>query len=232
MGQRLRITFALVGGLRYLSHLETMKLWERAMRRAGWRLSYSQGFNPHPKISFAAALPVGVAGETELMDVQLEAPRSSEVGMAELNEFLPAECRVLEIREIRVDAPVIQKLLKAAEYRALCPSQTGMEDVSRGVARVLAAATLPRERKKERSTVAYDLRPMIHWLRVEELDGMGLAVLMGLRTDTQGAGRPDEVLRELGIDPADCEITRLRLVLEERETGDGQGGRSEREEPN
>jgi radical SAM-linked protein len=217
MGQRLRITFAIEGGLRYLSHLETMKLWERAMRRAGWRLSYSQGFNPHPKISFAAALPVGVAGEAELMDVQLEEPRSSGAGTAELREFLPDGCRVLEVREVRADAPVIQKLLRAAEYRALCPGDIAGEDVRRGVERVLAAESLPRERKKERSTVAYDLRPMIYRLRAEALDGAGPALLMGLRTDTQGAGRPDEVLKELGIDPADCQITRLRLVLEERE---------------
>jgi radical SAM-linked protein len=217
MGQRLRITFALEGGLRYLSHLETMKLWERAMRRAGWRLSYSQGFNPHPKISFAAALPVGVAGEAELLDVQLEVPRSSERGSADLSEFLPAGCRVLEVREVRLDAPVVQKLLRAAEYRALCPGDLDAADVGREVERALAAETLPRERKKERSTVAYDLRPMIHRLRAERCEGTGPAVLMELRTDTQGAGRPDEVLRELGIDPADCQITRLRLVLEERE---------------
>jgi radical SAM-linked protein len=214
MGQRLRITFALEGGLRYLSHLETMKLWERAMRRAGWKLGYSQGFNPHPKISFAAALPVGVAGEAELLDVQLEVPRSSAAGAAELSEFLPAGCRVLEVREVRPDAPAVQKLLRAGEYRAVCPGEVDTAAVRREVERVLAAETLPRERKKERSTVSYDLRPMIHWLRVEQCEGADPAVLMGLRTDTQGAGRPDEVLRELGIDPDDCRITRVRLVLE------------------
>ena len=66
------------GRLRYLSHLETMRLWERAMRRAGWSSATARASTPTPKMSFAAALPVGVAGEAELMDVQLEEAQQME----------------------------------------------------------------------------------------------------------------------------------------------------------
>lgn len=231
MAQRLRITFSRGGVLRYLSHLETMKMWERVFRRANWRLSYSQGFNPHPKISFAAALPVGVSGEAELMEVWLEEPRGVESAAQELNRQVPAGTSVLSVDEVRPDAPGVQKLLKAAEYRASLAGSSSAQAIRKEIERALAASNLPRERKKEGKIVRYDLRPMIHSLRLDEADASARVVYMELRTDTQGAGRADEVLRELGIEPADCAITRVRLILdegrakqEERDNQDGRGG--------
>ena len=83
--QRLRVTFSRGEELKYLSHLDVMRLWERALRRADLPLAYSQGFSPHAKISIAAPLPLGVTGERELMDIVLQ---FFEEG-AWLVEFLP-----------------------------------------------------------------------------------------------------------------------------------------------
>lgn len=211
--QRLRITFARDGSVRYLSHLEMMRAWERALRRAGWKLAYSQGFNPHPKLSFAAALPVGVAAQAELLDVQLEEARPLNSAAAELSKVAPAGLSVLKVAEAPVDAPPIQRSLQAAEYTAHCPVGT-LDGLSAEIGRVLAATSLPRGRAKEGRIVEYDLRPMIQALRLEE-DGGYPVIIMRLRADAQGAGRADEVLRELGLDPADCLITRTRLLLAE-----------------
>ena len=214
--QRLRITFARDGGVRYLSHLEMMRAWERVLRRAGWRLAYSQGFNPHPKLSFAVALPVGVAARAELLDVQLEEPRTLGSASAELSREMPDGLEVVDVREVPADEPPIQRSIYAAEYTALCPPGV-LDALIVETGRVLAAASLPRGRAREGKIVEYDLRPMIQALEVGE-DGGLPAVRMRLRADAQGAGRADEVLRELGLDPADCQITRTRLLLAEDQT--------------
>ncbi len=213
MVQRLRITFARHNGVKYLAHLELMRMWERALRRAGWRPVYSQGFNPHPKINFAAALPVGVAGDAELMEVQLEIPRPVEQAAGELAAQLPSGFELRGVQEFPLDAPTLQRSLRAAEYVARCPQEVSEEQLHHQAERLLAAAQLIRERKKESKVQSYDLRPMIHVLEVNcDLAGYPV-VRMTLRADAQGAGRPDEVLREMGIDPAGCDITRTQLLM-------------------
>ncbi len=221
MAQRLRLTFARRGAASFLSHLEMMRAWERVLRRAGWRPARSQGFNPHPKLFFAAPLPVGVATEADLLEVHLEEPRAPEAALEELACHMPPGVEVRRVEEVPEEAPLLQRSMAAAEYLALCPEVVPPDLLQREVDRVLAAASLPRERRKEGKTVAYDLRPMVQGVAVEEGEGRRPAVRMRLRTDAQGAGRPDEVLRELGLDPAECRITRLRLVLSEAATASG-----------
>lgn len=211
--QRLRVTFSRCDAVSYLSHLEMMRLWERSFRRAGWRLSYSQGFNPHPKISFAAPLPVAVAADAELLDVYLDEPRDPQQAHLELARQLPRDVQARSVEEVSLEAPALQKVVQAGEYRVECPDNNPVERVRSTVGRLLAAESLPRERAKEGRVRAYDLRPMIHDLAIEEGDSGFLVLHLLLRTDAQGAGRPDEVLREMGIDPAECRITRVRLLL-------------------
>ncbi len=212
--QRLRVTFSREGAAGYLSHLEMMRLWERALRRAGWRLSHSQGFNPHPKISFACPLPVGVAGEAEMLDVVLDEPLVLDEAARRLRCQMPSGIVVRVVEEVPLESPALQKLVQAGEYLTTCQAVSGsVGDLLTTAVRLLSAESLPRVRMKEGKGRSYDLRPMIRDLAVEEAAGGRMAVRMVLRIDAQGAGRPDEVLREMGIDPADCRITRVRLLI-------------------
>ena len=68
---RLRVRFGRGPEVKFISHLDVMRFWERAFRRARIPLAYSEGFSPHPRISLAAPLPVGVTSEAELMDVMV-----------------------------------------------------------------------------------------------------------------------------------------------------------------
>ena len=74
MPQRLRITYRKDGPARHVGHLDVMRTWERAIRRAKLPLAYTQGFSPHARIALAAPLPVGTIGERELMDIWLDEP--------------------------------------------------------------------------------------------------------------------------------------------------------------
>ncbi|MCA9981214.1 MAG: TIGR03936 family radical SAM-associated protein, partial [Anaerolineales bacterium] len=70
--QRLRVTFSKTGPTRFISHLDIARTWERALNRAKIPVTYSQGFNPRPKMQFATATPLGMTSECELMDVWLD----------------------------------------------------------------------------------------------------------------------------------------------------------------
>src|SRR4030043_377355 len=87
--QRLRLKFSRGEELKFLSHLELMRLWERAIRRAGLPLAYSEGFTPHPQIALAAPLSVGVTSQAELMDVILSRWMPPQSFTAQIEQQLP-----------------------------------------------------------------------------------------------------------------------------------------------
>lgn len=84
------------GDLVYLSHLDLVRLFERAFRRAEVPLAFTQGFNPHPMISFAAPLSVGVSSEAEYFDVVLSEPLAVEQFISTLNDTLPEDIQILQ----------------------------------------------------------------------------------------------------------------------------------------
>ena len=115
---RLRITFSKQGALRYTGHLDLHKLWERAARRAGLPLAYSQGFHPQPKMNIAAALPLGFSSRCEVIDLRIEQDVPLD-GLADtLNATMPEGIRVLEVTQADENAPALQTQVLSAEYMA------------------------------------------------------------------------------------------------------------------
>src|SRR5438552_30662 len=116
MSQRLRVTFSATGPLKYVAHLDMMRTWERAIRRASLPLVYTHGFSPHARISLAAPLPVGVVGRRELMDIWLEPPVAADDATQRLQSAMPPGLETLAIEEVADALPSLQSLLRAARY--------------------------------------------------------------------------------------------------------------------
>jgi radical SAM-linked protein len=211
MKQRLRVTFGVAGPLRYISHLEQMGVWERAARRAGIPLAYSQGYNPRPRMQIAAALPVGFAAERELVDMWLEVeePISPRTAGEALSDQTPPGLTVVDVEEIDLARPAMQTQVCAAEYAVWVEAVEPAQAVQDRVAALLAAESLPRERRGR----AYDLRPLIEALCVAP-DLPAVTLLMGLTTLPGATGRPEEVLDELRLADRLFRVTRRRLALE------------------
>ncbi len=178
-----------------------MRLWKRALRRAKVPLAYSKGFNPQPKISIAAPLPVGFTGEEEVMDILLEHPVSLASFAKSVKKEIPPGITLKEVREVYMALPSLQSQVRFAEYAV---SSLDGEEVGSKVEELLAAEAIPRERRGKE----YDLRPLIDDLRLE-----GSSLWMRLKHDAQGAGRPDEVLAALGVERAGKAIHRTRLIF-------------------
>ena len=212
--QRLRIEFAVREKLKYISHLDLNRTWERAFRRAGLPLAYSQGFNPRPRFQIAAALPVGVSGQAEFLDVWLDEALETGEALRRLRPNLPSGLDVVALAGVDLGEPSLQSQMRAADYWATVTSQETAGAVRSRVEALLAASALLRQRHHKGRLRTYDLRPLVQ--RVEVRDGQeGQLVLeMRLQASPQGAGRPDEVLDALGLSMMPHRIERTKLHFE------------------
>ncbi len=116
---RLRATFCKQGRLALLSHLEVARALERAVRRAGLPFAISQGFSPHMKIAFGAALPVGVGGVREIFDLQLTRYVAPEKALEALQAASAPDLMVKECRYIEAGDPAASVAYPVSTYRAL-----------------------------------------------------------------------------------------------------------------
>lgn len=123
--QRIRIKFTKQGLLKFISHRDLMRLMERAVRRAELPLALSAGFNPHPKISFASALSVGVSSLSEYADITLSWRVEPREVLNRLNGKLPSQVRVLEAKEVSLKSPSLNSTINVAEYRVRVGGNTG-----------------------------------------------------------------------------------------------------------
>ena len=213
MLQRLRLTFARGEEIQYITHLDIMRLWVRALRRARVPLAYSQGFTPHPQLSLAAPLAVGVTSEGELMDIELEGRLATRYFLARVDEQLPTGVRLLGVEEVPPTWPSLQAAVRFAEYRVTVQTEEPLAALQKRLAVLLAAPSLPRQRLRGDQVRRYDLRPLIVDLRLERWDAGEAMLFLRLQTDERATGRPDEVLAALDLAEVPRTIQRTRLLL-------------------
>ncbi len=219
---RLRITFAKQGALRYIGHLDLNKIWERTARRADLPLAYSQGFHPQPKIYLASALPLGFSSRCELLDMRLKNEITLEGLRERLQGAVPSGLQILEIEEVDEQLPALQTQLIAAEYEVLFTEPVDESDLTGRVAGLLAAESLPRERRGK----PYDLRPLIEDISITPHPfakhprgapphTREICLKMRLTSREGTTGRPEEVLDQIGIPMESTRIERTRLIFQD-----------------
>ena len=214
MIMRARITFTKQGALRYTGHLDLHRLWERAMRRADLPLSYSQGFHPQPKISIAAALPLGFSSLGEVLDVRFNDEIPTEEIAARLKDSLPPDIQVTHVETVDEREPALQTQVLSATYNVHLTEPVDESDLTRKVEELLMSESLPRERRGK----PYDMRPLIETLDViKEADGK-IWLQMKLAARDGATGRPEEVLNALDIEPEYKHVERTLLIFQMKET--------------
>jgi radical SAM-linked protein len=213
---RHRITFGTRRTLAYISVLELGTLWERTLRRARVPVKYSQGYNPRPRMHFAAPLPVGCGSEADLLDVELDEPRTAGAIEEALRDVTPMDLTVVAVTAVSEDEEALSEQLVETVYR------TKVRDVPRrtvedAVARLMDAETwpMPKRGRKHRGKT-YDLRALIHELRLEPAaEGPWTDLWMRLNAQPGATGRPDEVLKALDLAEAPRRCARVALILTE-----------------
>ncbi|HSW42489.1 MAG TPA: TIGR03936 family radical SAM-associated protein [Patescibacteria group bacterium] len=173
--------------------------WPALLAASGLPLAGEEG--GRGRVAAAAALPVGVAGEREVVDVYLSERLPARVVRAAVVAALPAGRALVDLHDVWLGAPSAPSAVVAADYRVLLegPPRWAIEGA---VLALLGATALPRERRREKRTTVYDLRPLILRLEVRTSDGTGVMLAMRLRHASDAVGRPDEVVAALGEPPA------------------------------
>ncbi len=210
---RLRVTFSRGEELKYLSHLDVMRLWERALRRANLPLAYSQGFSPHPKISIAAPLPLGVTGEGELMDIVIQRRVSPYLVQKTLANQLPKGVSIISVAQVSPDAPSLQSQVRRAEYRVEIETDKPVDEIKAAIDSFLALTELPWQHKRDEEMRSYDLRKLVERVWFVEAHGAICVLGMCLRADSSASGRAEQVVLALGFNEQPRSICRTKLFL-------------------
>ena len=192
--QRLRVRYAKRGRLRFTSHRDFSRAFERAVFRARVPMAYSSGFNPHPRISYAGAAPTGSASEAEYLELALAQVVVPADVHAMLDEALPAGLDVLEV----VESPggSLSDLLEASRWRIDVAADHAT--TADAVARFLASEEALVERMTKKGMRTFDARGAVRSLVVlAEAEGAGRTSLDVVLRHGTPAVRPDDVLRGL-----------------------------------
>ena len=185
--QRLRIKFSRGGEIKFISHLDITRLWERALRRAGVPLAYSQGFSPHPQMALAVPLSVGMTSEAELMDITCTRNVTPQWLTDIVNQQLPPGIRVLQTQQIPPVQPALQAQVRFAEYRVEVKTEKSREEIEAAIKNLLSLKQLPWQHQRDTGVKNYDLRALIdiimliEWQPGQCILGMRLAVIIPAR---------------------------------------------------
>lgn len=165
---RMIAAFEKTDRVRHIGHLDLMRAIQRALRRSGLPIRYSQGFNPHVALSFAAPLSVGMSGREELMDVGMDGDVDAETFVRLLSPAMPASLPLGAVRAVDDRHPKLMAMLRTASYETLLAKGDASRKVAQAVPEMLALPEIIAIRKTKSGEKPCDIRPMIHTLRAEE----------------------------------------------------------------
>ncbi|MFI5974858.1 TIGR03936 family radical SAM-associated protein [Streptomyces sp. NPDC051452] len=224
--QRIRLRYTKRGRLRFTSHRDFQRAFERALRRAEVPMAYSAGFTPHPKVSYANAAPTGTGSEAEYLEIALTAPREPETLRVLLDESLPAGLDIVEAVEARTSGLADRLTASVWELRL-----DGVDplDAERAVKAFIEADTVEVRRTTKNGVRTFDARPAVvnletHRPQADRPTDQPCAILRLVVRHVTPAVRPDDVLSGLRAvadlaPPVPAAVTRLAQGLFDEETG-------------
>ena len=201
---KVRLRYAKRGKLRFTSHRDVARAFERALRRAGLPMAYSQGYSPHPKISWVGAAPTGAASEAEYVEMQLVDYVDPEVVRGELDAALPEGLAVLEA--VMAGPGGLAERIEVSRWR-IEVREWGIEQLRHATQALLAVPELQVQRVTKDGLRSLDARAAIVSLEVEDSPTLAPApdqlrrcgILLAVVRQVNPAVRSDDVLSALGV---------------------------------
>lgn len=201
-----RCCYSIQGNIGFLSHLDLLQAWQRILRRAKIPVAMSQGFNPHTKIAFGPARPVGVESLREYFDVELQQEMEIEEFTERLGASLPEGIHLEDVKPIQVGEKSITALIAVANY-SVWVEESATVGIENRITALLAKEEIAYLKTSPKGDKTVNLRPGIF-----VLDWDGERFFMQLLAGNSGHVRPEEVLSCLGIGKEETKRT-LRTDL-------------------
>ena len=205
---RVRIGYTKLGPLAMLSHTELMTVFFRAISRAGLPIAFSEGFNPHPKLSFGPALATGIESEAETLDMELSYAIDLKNAILALNTALPGGIRVTQARVLQPKEPAAGAGIKRFVYEAYVPEGFS-GDLGRAVEEFVASGSAVVTRVSDKGSKVLDVRPMVSAMTPLEGGRVGFTLV-----EHEGrSAKPFEVMQALfGLSPSEARAARIKRV--------------------
>lgn len=210
------VTFEKGEACRWLGHLDILRTFERAIRRAELPIAFSTGFNPRERLAFASALSVGVTGSNELATIELtEAVEPAKI-VDSLNEKLPPGIRMVAAQEIPESGS--RDLLNSFDraeitVTCVCSSTLTLAAAAKAVEDFLSRTEVVIEREREGKKKRVDIRPLVHSIEPAEPANERITFTMVLALGPEGTAKPAEIVGALGLsDLAVRRVHRTRLI--------------------
>lgn len=214
---KIRIQFSKHGAMKFIGHLDIMRYFQKAIRRAGIDIAYSGGFSPHQLMSFAAPLGVGLESDAEYLDIEVNSHQGGAMMQDSLNRVMAEGIRILSVRMLPGDAKNAMASVAAAGY--LVRFRKGYEPDFEYAARLpvfYAAQKIPFVKTTKKGETTIDLKPAIY-----ELSMRGTAVFMLVDASSAGNIKPGMVMEAFfaangeTLSQFALEITRTETYLEQ-----------------
>lgn len=168
---KIRIKFAKLGHMRFIGHLDLLRYFQKAMRRAGVPIKYSEGFSPHQIMSFASPLSLGVEGYAEYMDIEMyddKITKNSACYIEALNQNMCEGMEVLSFKRLPEDAKNSMACIAKAKYQAILYDIPVDSDIHKKVSEILESTELIVDKKTKTGVKPTDIRPLIYDLYIKE----------------------------------------------------------------
>lgn len=195
---RIRFEFSKDSDARYVSHLDMIRLFERSARRAGLPLAFSQGFNPHPKMSFGPALALGTASDREYVDISFTEEMPVETVASALQGKFPAGVRIIRAAVVTEGAEALNALINRAKYIVKSPltRASSVEELESFCTGLMSMETIIVQKKTKKGIREKDIKPGVYALECCLADNAA-EVFMELLQSSQGSVRPEDVVNVL-----------------------------------
>lgn len=186
---KVRVKFAKLGFMKFIGHLDIMRYFQKAIRRADIDISYSEGFNPHQKMSFAAPLGVGIESIGEYMDIEVDSAMHTDALLALLNEQMVPGMEVLSVKYLEDDAKNSMSIVAAADYEVTIRKEYNSDIDLNKILSFYQLEEINCLKKSKKSEKVVDIKPMIYQLSLQEE-----TIFMKLATGSVLNLKPDLVM--------------------------------------
>ena len=212
---KLRIKFAKYGALKFIGHLDVMRFFQKAIRRANVDIAYTGGFSPHQIMSFAAPLGVGLESEGEYMDIEVNSITTSQEMLNALNQQMVDGIRVLEVKLLPDNAGNAMASVAAASYSIrFRPGYEPSFNYAEALTSFYAQPEITVTKKTKRSEATFDMKPYIYECK---MDQDGTSIYLTVDASSSGNIKPSLVINAL-YQQNNAELDEIALLITRKET--------------